>query len=516
MPVNTPCREYVVALPVWERCRDTSEGSDAVKAKGQKYLPPLGSHKKKAEKYEEYLLRALFFNAMSRTIGGLAGLVHQKAPVVTVPGADVKKQMEDVTLSGTSAELFALKTTSEILTVGRAGILVDMSRTEGPDQRPYWIMYAAEQVISWRTERLDGNEVLTRVILREFEDYEDPADKFVTKQYEQYRVLELRPEGYCQTLYRRQKEGDNASPFVPVIPEGQTEPEIWPEKRGKRLPHIPFTLIGTMTTNASVSKPPLVDLADVNLSHYRGYADLKHGLHKAALPTPWVAGMKDENDTEPLEMGSGVAWQLDKDGKADMLEVAGPGFSSIAADLVTMQRMMAVLGARLLEEQSTVPETMGAVGMRHSGEHATLRTIANAVEQGITLVIHHHVWWTTAGDVKLSDIKAGMELNKDFFAVKASPEEVKAALLLWQSEAICFETLYQLLQRGSWTREGVDAKKEKSAIEEEAPDPAPPPADPNNPDDPNAVPPPAGGGPQPKPGQSDPPAPKPAGNGGNK
>jgi hypothetical protein len=33
MPVNTPCAEYEAHKDQWERCRDTREGSDAVKAR---------------------------------------------------------------------------------------------------------------------------------------------------------------------------------------------------------------------------------------------------------------------------------------------------------------------------------------------------------------------------------------------------------------------------------------------------------------------------------------------------
>src|SRR5574341_686442 len=86
--VDTKHKAYEEILAVWERCRDTRAGSDAVKKAGPKYLPPLGSHVSNgmgtegAVKYNAYKMRALFFNAVGRTIDGLAGLVFQKPPEV--------------------------------------------------------------------------------------------------------------------------------------------------------------------------------------------------------------------------------------------------------------------------------------------------------------------------------------------------------------------------------------------------------------------------------------------------
>ena len=63
-----------------------------------------------------------------------------------------------------------------------------------------------------------------------------------------------------------------------------------------------------------------------------------------------------------------------------MLEFRGQGLAAIEKDLDKMERLMAVLGARLLEEQPRTQETLGAVTLRHSGEYATLRTITRSVE----------------------------------------------------------------------------------------------------------------------------------------
>ena len=80
MPINDPHPEYEAMAERWKRCRAVAAGSDAVKAAGTEYLPrPEGmAHSWGDAGYSAYLKRALFFNATSRTIDGLAGSIFQQ------------------------------------------------------------------------------------------------------------------------------------------------------------------------------------------------------------------------------------------------------------------------------------------------------------------------------------------------------------------------------------------------------------------------------------------------------
>jgi len=66
---------------------------------------------------------------------------------------------------------------SEVITVGRAGTLVDWE-SEG-EQRAYVVRYSAEQIVNWRVERLGGRNVVTMVVLSEtVESPEESSDQF--------------------------------------------------------------------------------------------------------------------------------------------------------------------------------------------------------------------------------------------------------------------------------------------------------------------------------------------------
>ena len=116
--------------------------------------------------------------------------------------------------------------------------------------------------------------------------------------------------------------------------------------------------------------------------------------------------------------------------------------------------MMATLGARLLEEAPRVGETATAVTMRHAGEHATLRTIAQTVEAGLSQSLRWFAWWVGTEKTP-ADVGASIELNKDFLNVRMSAEDMKALMLMWQTDGISFETLHYNLTQGEAMRPGV-------------------------------------------------------------
>lgn len=456
MAVNTVHPTYDLLREKWERCRDCVDGGDAVKGKGVKYLPILPSHIENFKRYNEYKQRALFYNATGRTVEGLAGGIFQKAPVLKLEeNAALEEQMKDVTLSSQPADMFALNTTKEHLTTGRFGVLVDMATEEAVLPRPYWVGYAAEDIINWRYKNMGGDQELSMVVLRENTEEGDESDEFKVIPTVKYRVLRLRDGIYTSQLYTEVKGTNGGTEYAP-------EKEIVPQRFGAALNFIPFVL------PSWIGNPPILDLVDVNLSHYRGYADLKHGLHFTALPTPWVAGHTSKSN-KPLRIGSGTAWVLDKDGQAGMLEFTGKGLEAIRKDLQDMQRVMATLGARLLEEAPRYAETATAVSMRHSGDYASLRTLGQIVEQQLSYVMKIHHWWIDPKLKTPEDSKVGLELNKIFYDQTITADELRALLLALQSNSMSFKSFYQRLSNAGWMREGVDDAEELKDIQEQPP-----------------------------------------------
>ena len=129
MPVNSTHPDYDANLPAWLRARDVIAGEDAVKFGSVRYLPRLDSQTD--EEYAEYKERAAFFNATARTAEGFVGLIFRRPPFVKVPeaksalGMALTEMVNDADMLGTPLAGYAKHVVSEIVSVGRAGTLID-------------------------------------------------------------------------------------------------------------------------------------------------------------------------------------------------------------------------------------------------------------------------------------------------------------------------------------------------------------------------------------------------------
>ncbi|HXG69583.1 MAG TPA: hypothetical protein VNJ04_03110, partial [Gemmatimonadaceae bacterium] len=103
--------------------------------------------------YYGYLVRALFYNAVKRTVQGLSGAVFRQPPSAEGVPALYQADLEDLTLTRQSLAQVAKDLFVELATVGRVGVLLDMPGEGATAARPYWVFYTAEQIVNWRTER---------------------------------------------------------------------------------------------------------------------------------------------------------------------------------------------------------------------------------------------------------------------------------------------------------------------------------------------------------------------------
>lgn len=456
MPVTTQHRGYSHVSAKWKRCRDAYGGSDAIKDAGTAYLPKLGDQND--EEYKAYKTRALWYGATKRTVQGLSGAVMRKEAAVTVKNDELKQDLENVTLTGVGLPAFAKTVIEETLQVGRCGVLCDMSDDAGiapENQRPYWSFYAAEAIKNWHTEIRGGVPVLVKVVLYEESEQLKGQDEFDYECKPQYRVLRLNADGNYEVQVYRKASGGDASKDGEWIGAEATIPQ----RRGAPLKYIPFVFINPTSVTPDIEDPPLIDLVDVNLSHYLTSADLEHGRHFCGLPTVWATGIPAGTT---MKVGSSVVltatdWQA----KFGILEFTGQGLGALETGLENKERQMAVLGARLLEQQKPAVESNDTIVTRTAGERSILQSLCQTISQALTQVLKWHAEWKA---VPVEDDMA-IALNQDFVNADMPTDLLLALLQAVQSGQISWETFYFNLEKGEITRPGVDAEAEKKLID---------------------------------------------------
>jgi hypothetical protein len=471
---NTTHLDYDTALPAWLRARDVIAGEDAVKAGGAKYLPRLDSQSD--NEYLGYKTRACFFNATSRTCDGFLGLLFRRDPEVKLPdrhagvGGALRVFTDDVDLMGTSLFTFCKGVVGEVLAVGRCGTLIDWqggsATGQSGESRAYVVRYAAEDILNWQTERINGRNVVTLVALRELVESPDAEDPFSVKLTETIRVLKLESLADGATRYVVEiwsKDETNKANKTKKAKWSLTESRV-PLRLGKPLPLIPFVFHGPRNALPDVDKMPLADIISVNLDHYRLDADYKHGLHFTALPTAWVSGF---DKTSELRIGSSTAWVTDQVGAvAGFLEFKGHGLSTFENAQNRDERLMAVLGSRMLEDTKRVGETADAIELRQAGENSILMTLALSVSDSISQVLRWVYWWNSTEQFPedVSEDIVLLNINTDFTAKGLTSLELTAIVSAWQAGAISQATMFDLFRKGEVLPTGRTDAEEQNLV----------------------------------------------------
>ena len=491
MAVNTTHPDYDDAAVDWSRARDVLAGEDAVKGGGEKYVPRLDSQSD--EEFAAYVQRASFFNATARTSEAYQGLIFRRPPFVKLPegssglGNAMQEFANDADMLGTSLTAYAKMVVGDVIGLGRAGTLVDWESEA--EERAYAVFYRAEQIINWRVERVNGRNVPVLIALRETANIEHPTsntehrtrngeevrargdarppgggDDFEASLVEQIRVLRLVPgqDGgvFCRVdlWQERAAEGEKGKKGWVVV-----ESRV-PRRLGKPLPLIPFVFHGPRHSRPDVDRGPLEDIIAVNLDHYRLDADFKHGLHFTALPTAWVSGF---DKGASLRIGSSQAWVSETPGaNAGFLEFKGQGLETFERAMDRDERLMAILGSRMLEEAKRVGETATAIELRQSGEYSILGGVAFSVSESLTQVLRWVYWWNSTEELPddVSDRQVLMQLNTDFSTKGLASQDVQAIVAAWQAGAISQDTMHELFRRGEVLPEGRTNEEEAELI----------------------------------------------------
>jgi len=414
----------------WARCRDTYHGEDEVKDAGETYLPKLSGQGK--DSYNAYKKRASFYNAVRRTVSGLVGAVMRVPPIIDGVNDD---WVEDITLTGVALGDFISVLLTEQLLMGRQGILVDHDGT-----RPYLTGYATEDITNW----MPG-----RIILKEQYRGFDPVDIYKSSYEDQYRELVLEEGKYIVRIWHKKDHGD-----------WKVFEEIAPRKRGALLEELPFVALSVDGLNLNPEVPPLLSLADMNLSHYRTSADLEHGRHFTALPTPYVTGI--ETGTQ-LHIGPESAWILPtSDSRAGYLEFSGQGLKALEVAMQEKRSMMASLGAQLIEGQKSGVEASETLRLRQNSEVSVLMSAVKGVETGLNKALGLMAEWDGAKE-------ASIVLNTDFSDTKMEPQEMTALMQAWQAGALSHETYLFNMKKGEILEPEIKIEEERDRIAIQSP-----------------------------------------------
>jgi hypothetical protein len=265
-----------------------------------------------------------------------------------------------------------------------------------------------------------------------------PDGDYGEKYVEQVRVLT--PGAY--ELHRRD---DEKSDFT-IVAEGTTS-----------LDYIPFAVAYSNRVGLLESRPPLEDIAELNLKAYQIQSDLDNMLHISAVPMLAFFGFP--SSAEEVSAGPGEAIAFPAEGKAEYIEPSGRSFEAQYRRLEQLEAQINQLGLSAVLGQKLTAETAEAKRIDRSQGDSTMMVIAQQMQDLIDNCLQFHADF-------LGLPQAGSSyVNRDFLGARLEPAEITALLQTYTAGVISQKTLLDQLAQGEVLGDDFDVEEELEATQ---------------------------------------------------
>ena len=446
--VESPNTAYVNMEPHWLLIEALLQGTYGIRKGHRKYLPQ--EPRELDEAYDNRLMRSTLAPYYVRLERMLAGMLTRK-PVRLEDVSDVvTEQLFDVDLQGNDLNVWTYETARKCIRYGHVGVLVDAPKA-GDNGRPYWVSVTPRDILGWRSEVKDGKQQLTQ--LRLMETITVPDGLYGEKQVQQVRVLT--PGAF--EIHQKDDKGD-----FRLIDEGSTS-----------LSEIPFAVAYSNRVGVLESRPPLADIAELNLKAYQAQSDLDNQLHISAVPMLAIYGFPQS--AEEISAGPGEAMALPEGASAQYIEPSGNSYSAQFQRLDQIASQINELGLAAVLGQKLSAETAEAKRIDRSQGDSTMMVIAQQMQDLVDNCLKFHAQY-------MEQAQAGSSfINRDFLGQRLEPQEIQSLLQLYTAGTITQETLLNRLSAGEVLGDEFDVEEEIEAtqtgglIEMQQPEPKPAP-----------------------------------------
>ena len=440
----------------WDLIRDLLAGERRIKEMGALYLPPLG--KDGGSTYAAYKDRAVFVNMLSRTINAHIGTIFRRPIKVSGLSDASKKKLDAIGQSGESLNSLGKNSAKEIDAIGRVGLLLDRDEN-GND--PYITTYMAENILSWKEKIVDGRKVPSYVLLREVvermravEPTKEPVPRTLLSATDnsmtvQYRVLRLDDNGnYIQEVYQPTSIDPSQPSVLPATPK-----VIRPTMNGAPMKFIPMVIIGPQGVGMAVQRSPILDIAYLNLAHYRTSAQLEHGRFFTALPVYYVAKAPGGAEQAEYTLGPSVVWECAPGEKPGILEFYGTGLKTLESSLIEKEEAISQLGGRIMGIRAAATSEAEAIfKMKQANETSILLSITESLAEALNRLVRWYFTWI-GRESEAKSVK--IEINQDFKALMIGARELRALALLYQEGMLPVNEVYRVLQEAEFIGDEV-------------------------------------------------------------
>jgi hypothetical protein len=424
--------DVIAMMPDWGVMAAVTRGTNYIRDLSETYLPQ--EPREDQDAYTTRVDRSVLSPYTSRLIETAAGAILRKP--IHIEGdqywLDLAQNIDGL---GSSINEYARRALVSSLTYGHSAILVDYPAATGAlnlaeeramGRRPYFVHVDAPQIWGWRKEA--GTNRLLQVRIHDYDVR--PLNEFGEEQVEEMRVIY--PGKY--DLYTLGQE------VVEFTATG-----------GYSLNEIPLVPIYSNRRGLLISQPPLLDIANLNITHYQRQADLIHALHIAAMPTLVLEGWDDT--TGSATMGVNYAIAMQPGNKAYYVQADATSFDAQMAELESLASQMSTLGVTKLFGQKFVAESAEAKRIDQAQSNSVLSIISQELESALNQAFAFAAQYVGMEPPEIT-------IDRDFDYYRLIGQDVSVLAQLNQMGKISDAMLLEILRRGEILPDNVNIEQE--------------------------------------------------------
>jgi hypothetical protein len=443
---SQPVALYWAQLQRWIPVADVLGGTEVMRSKADKYLPRLPREDDQC--WNTRISRSVLSPFLHRLILAAVGLILRK-PIQLEDASDYWLAFsENVDREGTSLHDFAAKMLYSSLAYGHHGLLVDFPASDARtlaeevqmQARPYLIQVPCFDTIGWRQNVQENGGQLQQLRLREYTTEDD--GRFGSKLIQQIRVLE---PGRWEVW--RESSGANGW-------------ELY-DKGTTSLKAIPYAACYSNREAVLVSRPPLAEIAQLNIQHYSLQAQLLHCLAVAAHPMLVMAGWDSNDDTVPnMTVSNAIATGPRGESEIYYVEPATQSFQATQEELSNLEEQMANLGVTILARQKNAAESGLSKQLDRADSNSMLARLSQELEQTLQMAVD---WAAEYSGQEAPTVV----IDRDFDHERFQGDMITSLTNLYTNGLLDRETTLRLLQYGEVIPPEFDIEEIMSASEAE-------------------------------------------------
>lgn len=226
------------------------------------------------------------------------------------------------------------------------------------------------------------------------------------------------------------------------------------------LNYIPFVPLYGARDQFMCGRPPLLDLAYLNVKHWQSQSDQDTILHVARVP---ILAMIGAEDNTQLTVGGSAAVKMPLGADLKFVEHGGAAIKAGAESLDALEDQMIQTGAELLVKNSTGQRTATEAANDAEGNKSDLQRIVETFEDSLDQAVQ------IAADYVGLGVAGNVSLFKDFGAATLSDASAQLILSLQQGGLLSKRTSLEELKRRGVLAAEVDPDEELEMAEQDGP-----------------------------------------------